>query len=88
MHLADFSIGILGESGILASALPVAVGAALATKLRGEDKVVIAFFGDGASNEGACHETMNLASSGSSPSSLSARTTSTPSLPTSAPSSP
>ncbi len=62
MHLADFSIGILGESGILASALPVAVGAALACKLRGEDKVVIPFFGDGASNEGACHEAMNLAS--------------------------
>ena len=61
MHLADFSIGILGESGILASALPVAVGAALATHLRDEDNVVVAFFGDGASNEGACHETMNLA---------------------------
>src|SRR5688572_22336041 len=40
MHLADFSVGILGETGILGSALPVAVGAALATKLRGEDKVV------------------------------------------------
>ncbi len=62
MHLADFSVGILGETGILGSALPVAVGAALATKLRGEDKVVIPFFGDGASNEGACHETMNMAS--------------------------
>ena len=62
MHLADFSIGILGESGIVASALPVAVGAALAFKLRGEDRVVIPFFGDGASNEGACHEAMNLAS--------------------------
>jgi len=62
MHLADFSIGILGESGILGSALPVAVGAALATKMRHEDRVVVAFFGDGASNEGSCHETMNLAS--------------------------
>ncbi len=61
MHLADFSVGILGESGILGSALPVAVGAALASKLRKETKVVIPFFGDGASNEGACHETMNLA---------------------------
>ena len=61
MHLADFSIGILGESGIVASALPVAVGAALASKLRGRDQVVVAFFGDGASNQGACHETMNLA---------------------------
>lgn len=62
MHLADFSIGILGESGILASSLPVAVGAALGSKMQNTDRVVIAFFGDGASNEGACHESMNLAS--------------------------
>ena len=62
MHLADFSIGILGESGIVASALPVAVGAALASKMKGNDRVVVAFFGDGASNQGACHEAMNLAS--------------------------
>lgn len=62
MHLADFSIGILGESGIVASALPVAVGAALGSKMQGNDRVVIAFFGDGASNQGACHEAMNLAS--------------------------
>jgi pyruvate dehydrogenase E1 component alpha subunit len=61
MHLADFSIGILGESGIVASALPVAVGAALASKMQGNDRVVIPFFGDGASNQGACHEAMNLA---------------------------
>lgn len=62
MHLADFSIGILGESGIVASALPVAVGAALGTRMQGRDRVVVAFFGDGASNQGACHEAMNLAS--------------------------
>ena len=61
MHLADFSIGILGESGIVASALPVAVGAALASKMQGNDRVVVPFFGDGASNQGACHEAMNLA---------------------------
>ena len=61
MHLADFSIGILGESGIVASALPVAVGAALGTKMQGKDRVVVSFFGDGASNQGACHEAMNLA---------------------------
>jgi pyruvate dehydrogenase E1 component alpha subunit len=61
MHLADFSIGILGESGIVASSMPVAVGAGLASKLRGNDRVVIAFFGDGASNQGAAHESMNLA---------------------------
>ncbi len=62
MHLADFSIGILGESGIVASALPVAVGAALGSKMQGRDRVVVSFFGDGASNQGACHEAMNLAS--------------------------
>ena len=61
MHLADFSIGILGESGIVASALPVAVGAALGSRMQGNDRVVIPFFGDGASNQGACHEAMNLA---------------------------
>ena len=61
MHLADFDIGILGESGIVASALPVAVGAAMGSKMQGNDRVVVAFFGDGASNQGACHEAMNLA---------------------------
>ena len=62
MHLADFDIGILGESGILASALPVAVGAAMGSKMQNNDRVVVSFFGDGASNQGACHEAMNLAS--------------------------
>ncbi len=61
MHLADFDIGILGESGIVGSALPVAVGAAMGSKMQGNDRVVVAFFGDGASNQGACHEAMNLA---------------------------
>jgi len=61
MHLADFSIGILGESGIVASSVPVATGAALASHIRGEDFVSMVFFGDGASNQGACHESMNLA---------------------------
>ncbi len=62
MHLADFSIGILGESGIVGSSVPVATGAALAAKIRGDDFVSAVFFGDGASNQGACHESMNLAS--------------------------
>ncbi len=61
MHLADFSIGILGESGILGSAIPTAVGAALGSKLQGNDRVAMPFFGDGASNEGAFHEAINLA---------------------------
>jgi len=62
MHLADYSIGILGESGILGSSVPVAVGAALAAHIKGEKFVSLAFFGDGASNQGALHESMNLAS--------------------------
>jgi pyruvate dehydrogenase E1 component alpha subunit len=62
MHLADFSIGILGESGIVASSVPVATGAALAARIQGKDFVSLVFFGDGASNQGACHESMNLAS--------------------------
>ena len=62
MHLADFSIGILGESGIVASSVPIATGAALASKLGKKDFVSLVFFGDGASNQGACHESMNMAS--------------------------
>ena len=61
MHLADFSIGILGESGILGSSIPTAVGAALGSRLQGNDRVAVPFFGDGASNEGAFHESINLA---------------------------
>lgn len=61
MHLADFSIGILGESGILGSSIPTAVGAALGSMLQGNDRVAVPFFGDGASNEGAFHESINLA---------------------------
>lgn len=62
MHLADFSIGILGESGIVASSVPIATGAALAAKQQRKDFVSMVFFGDGASNQGACHESMNMAS--------------------------
>ena len=62
MHLADFSIGILGESGIVASSVPIATGAGLAAKQQGKDFVSMVFFGDGASNQGACHESMNMAS--------------------------
>ena len=62
MHLADFSVGILGESGIVASSVPVATGAGLASKISKNNFVPVVFFGDGASNQGACHESMNLAS--------------------------
>lgn len=61
MHLADFKVGSLGESGIVASALPVATGAGLSAKLRGTDQVCVAFFGDGGANAGAFHEAINLA---------------------------
>jgi pyruvate dehydrogenase E1 component alpha subunit len=62
MHIADFSIGMLGANGIVAAGLPIASGAALAAQLEGGDRVVVIFFGDGATNEGEFHEVLNLAS--------------------------
>ncbi|MDP6873154.1 MAG: dehydrogenase E1 component subunit alpha/beta [Alphaproteobacteria bacterium] len=62
MHIADLSTGILGANGIVGATMPLATGAALAVKLRGGDQVVVAFFGDGASNQGTFHECSNLAS--------------------------
>lgn len=61
MHLSDFSIGSLGETSIVGSGLPVAAGAALGSKLKGDDRVTLCFFGDGASNQGTFHESLNLA---------------------------
>jgi TPP-dependent pyruvate/acetoin dehydrogenase alpha subunit len=60
MHLADSSVGILGESAIVGGGIPVAAGAALSAKLRGTDQVSLCFFGDGASNQGTFHETLNM----------------------------
>jgi len=62
MHIADVSSGNLGANGIVAGGIPIAVGAALANKKLNNDKVVISYFGDGASNEGAFHEALNIAS--------------------------
>jgi 2-oxoisovalerate dehydrogenase E1 component len=62
MHIADVSHGNLGATGIVGGNIPVAVGAALAQKLQGTDRVVLCFFGDGASNEGNFHEGLNMAS--------------------------
>lgn len=62
MHLADFSVGSLGETSIVGSGMPVAVGAALGSQLQHMDRVTLCFFGDGASNEGTFHESLNLAS--------------------------
>ena len=61
MHLSDFSVGSLGETSIVGSGLPVAAGAALGSKLQGIDRVTLCFFGDGASNQGTFHESLNLA---------------------------
>lgn len=61
MHIADFATGNLGANGIVAGGIPIAAGAALAYQMRGEDRVVACFFGDGAANEGAFHEAVNLA---------------------------
>jgi pyruvate dehydrogenase E1 component alpha subunit len=62
MHIADFSIGMLGACGIVGGGIPVAVGAGLSAKTRGTDQVSVTFFGDGAANEGSFHESLNLAS--------------------------
>ncbi len=61
MHIADVATGNLGANGIVAGGIPIAAGAALAYQLRGQDHVVACFFGDGATNEGAFHEAVNLA---------------------------
>ena len=61
MHLADFSVGSLGETSIVGSGIPVAAGAALGAKMQGLDRVCLCFFGDGASNEGTFHEGLNYA---------------------------
>jgi pyruvate dehydrogenase E1 component alpha subunit len=62
MHIADFSIGVLGANGVVAGGFPIAVGAGLSCKLRKTDQVVACFFGDGASNRGPFHEALNMAS--------------------------
>lgn len=62
MHIADVSKGNLGANGIVGGGIPIAVGAALSAKKQKNGKVVISFFGDGANNEGAFHEALNMAS--------------------------
>jgi pyruvate dehydrogenase E1 component alpha subunit len=62
MHIADMSKGMLGTNGIVAGSVPLAVGAALTSKLRKLGRVAVAFFGDGGANQGVLHESMNLAS--------------------------
>ncbi|HSB73031.1 MAG TPA: thiamine pyrophosphate-dependent dehydrogenase E1 component subunit alpha [Candidatus Methylomirabilis sp.] len=61
MHIADLDLGILGANGIVGGGVPIATGAGLALKMKGSDRVTVAFFGDGASNTGAFYEGVNLA---------------------------
>lgn len=61
MHIADFSIGMLGANGVVGGGFNLAVGAALAVQLRKGDQVAVCFFGDGASNRGTFHEALNMA---------------------------
>ncbi len=60
MHMFDVSLGILGANGIVAAGCPLAVGAGLTAHLRKTDQVVVGFFGDGATNHGTVHESLNL----------------------------
>lgn len=60
LHLADFKVGSLGESGIVGSSIPIAMGAALSSQVLGRDSVALAFFGDGAANQGVLYESMNM----------------------------
>lgn len=61
MHIADFSVGMLGANGVVAAGIPIAVGAAQAFRLRGEARIVGCFFGDGAINRGPFLEGLNWA---------------------------
>jgi TPP-dependent pyruvate/acetoin dehydrogenase alpha subunit len=61
MHIADYSAGMLGANGIVAAGIPIAAGAGLSCQVQGKGRVSAAFFGDGATNEGAFHEAVNLA---------------------------
>jgi pyruvate dehydrogenase E1 component alpha subunit len=61
MHVAAFEVGSLGAFPILASGAPAAVGAALSSRLQGNDRVAVTFFGDGALAQGTLHEALNMA---------------------------
>ncbi|HAA94259.1 MAG TPA: pyruvate dehydrogenase (acetyl-transferring) E1 component subunit alpha [Dehalococcoidia bacterium] len=62
MHISDMSKGMLGTNGVVGGSIPLAVGAALTSKVKKLGRVAVAFFGDGGSNQGVLHESMNLAS--------------------------
>jgi len=60
MHLTDFGVGVLGSFAVVGAHLPISAGAAFSAKYRGTDDVSACFFGDGATNIGAFHETLNM----------------------------
>ena len=62
MHLADKSVGIIGESAIVGGGIPLATGCGISAKVRETDEVTLCFFGDGAVNQGTFHESLNMAS--------------------------
>jgi len=62
MHIADLETGNLGANGIVAGGLPIAVGVGMSIRMQKQSRVCMVFFGDGATNEGAFHEALNLAS--------------------------
>ncbi|MFW6148116.1 MAG: thiamine pyrophosphate-dependent dehydrogenase E1 component subunit alpha [Thermodesulfobacteriota bacterium] len=61
MHIADFSLGILGANGVVGGGFPIIIGAGLSIKMRKTDQVGVVFFGDGAANRGTFHEAANMA---------------------------
>jgi acetoin:2,6-dichlorophenolindophenol oxidoreductase subunit alpha len=60
MHLADTTVGIIGESAIVGGGIPLATGCGLSARVRGTDQVTLCFFGDGAVNQGTFHESLNM----------------------------
>lgn len=61
MHMMDGKVGVLGANGVVGAGIPLAAGTALSQQMQGNEKVTVAFFGDGATNTGAFHEGLNLA---------------------------
>jgi len=61
MHIASRELGIIGSNGVVAGGIPISLGTAFASMYKGNDRVTACFFGDGATNEGAFHESLNLA---------------------------
>ncbi|MFC2024239.1 thiamine pyrophosphate-dependent dehydrogenase E1 component subunit alpha [Chloroflexota bacterium] len=61
LHISDIKLGMLGANGIVAAGITIAVGAGLATQIKGTEQVAISFFGDGATNNARFHEGLNMA---------------------------